>query len=119
MQARTLLFLLGDANVARDKAPADDGGPQTKHFLSKAVHLHAESVCPAEAAAGPRRERAMFPPAFQFTPLRRPLPSSHTFVSRIGLVFSRRDEGLLIAPVRPAGVLIRARPPQSNDNKKS
>lgn len=87
MQARTLLFLLGDANVARDKAPADGCGRQTKHFLSKAVHLHAESVRPAEAAAGPRRERAMFPPAFQFTPLRRPLPSTHTFVSRIGSVF--------------------------------
>lgn len=34
-------FLLENANVANDKAPADSA--QTKHVLSKAVHLYAES----------------------------------------------------------------------------
>lgn len=44
----TLLSLLKDANIANDKAPEDSS--QTKHFLSKAVHLYA--VCPKQ---GPRK----------------------------------------------------------------
>lgn len=39
---RTLPFLLEDANIADDKAPVDSS--QTKHFLSKAVHLYAQPI---------------------------------------------------------------------------
>lgn len=38
----TLSLLLEDANIAHDKAPVDSS--QTKHFLSKAVHLYAEPI---------------------------------------------------------------------------
>lgn len=41
-RTRTLPFLLEDANIAHDKAPVDSS--QTKHFLSKAVHLYAELI---------------------------------------------------------------------------
>lgn len=39
---RTLSLLLEDANIAHGKAPVDSS--QTKHFLSKAVHLYAEPI---------------------------------------------------------------------------
>lgn len=41
-RTHTLPFLLEDANIAHDKAPVDSS--QTKHFLSKAVHLYAEPI---------------------------------------------------------------------------
>lgn len=40
--AHTLSSLLEDANIAHDKAPVDSS--QTKHFLTKAVHLYAEPI---------------------------------------------------------------------------
>lgn len=59
-RTHTLPFLLEDANITHDKAPVDSS--QTKHFLSKAVHLYAEPI--QRIAKAGVSWKAWFSPAF-------------------------------------------------------